>query len=87
MTTRKEYEAWAKHAVHKTVGDLLWACWEKSASLERESCARICDLQTKEPECPERAAYCAEAIRRRSNNQVKADAEGGRALNAGLDDD
>lgn len=28
-----------------------------------EACAKVCDEQAKEPECPERAAYCAEAIR------------------------
>lgn len=30
---------------------------------ERERCAMVCDAQSTEPECPERAAYCAEAIR------------------------
>lgn len=29
----------------------------------RERCAKVCDEQAKEPECPERAAYCADAIR------------------------
>lgn len=28
-----------------------------------EACARVCEEQAKEPECPERAAYCAAAIR------------------------
>lgn len=28
-----------------------------------EAAAAICDEQAKEPECPERATYCAEAIR------------------------
>lgn len=31
------------------------------AALERA--ALVCDEQAKEPECPERATYCAEAIR------------------------
>jgi predicted RND superfamily exporter protein len=30
---------------------------------ERERCAKVCDGQAKEPECPERGAYCAAAIR------------------------
>lgn len=30
---------------------------------ERERCAKVCDAQASEPECPERATYCAEAIR------------------------
>jgi hypothetical protein len=35
------------------------------ADIEREECASICDKQAKEPECPERAMYCADAIRER----------------------
>ena len=30
-----------------------------------EACEKICDEQAKEPECPERAEYCADEIRRR----------------------
>jgi hypothetical protein len=30
---------------------------------ERERCAKVCEDQANEPECPERAMYCAEAIR------------------------
>ena len=32
-----------------------------AAALERA--AEVCDEQAKEPECPERATYCADAIR------------------------
>lgn len=32
---------------------------------EREECAKVCDQQAHEPECPERATYCADAIRAR----------------------
>lgn len=35
------------------------------AAHEREECAKVCDEEAKEPECPERAAYCAAAIRAR----------------------
>lgn len=28
-----------------------------------EACAKVCDEQQQEPECPERANYCAETIR------------------------
>lgn len=38
------------------------------ASQEREECAKVCDAQASEPECPERAQYCAAAIRARSKN-------------------
>lgn len=36
-----------------------------AAKAEREACAKVCDEQAKEPECPERAQYCAAAIRAR----------------------
>lgn len=37
------------------------------AAAEREACAQVCDQQAGEPECPERAAYCADAIRARGS--------------------
>lgn len=40
---------------------------EKIADIEREACAKLCDDQISEGECPERAAYCAEAIRARNS--------------------
>ena len=44
------------------------ALWEAATKAEREACAKVCDEQAKEPECPERAMYCADAIRARSND-------------------
>lgn len=41
--------------------------WEAAQKLEREACALVCDVQAMEPECPERAKYCADSIRARSN--------------------
>lgn len=38
---------------------------EFAQKLEREACAKLCDKQAREPECPEREKYCAEAIRAR----------------------
>lgn len=35
----------------------------KAAEIQREQDALICEAQAKEPECPERAQYCADAIR------------------------
>lgn len=32
---------------------------------ENDACAAVCDAQAEGPECPERARYCAEAIRLR----------------------
>lgn len=41
--------------------------WEAVAQAVREAvieeCAKVCDEQAALPECPERATYCAEAIR------------------------
>ena len=42
--------------------------WVRAALLEygqivREECAKACDRQASLPECPERATYCADAIR------------------------
>lgn len=39
------------------------------AAAEREACAQVCDAQSREPECPERAAYCADAIRARNEQE------------------
>lgn len=42
---------------------------ELVAAAEREACANVCDAQQLEPECPERASYCAEAIRARGQKE------------------
>lgn len=39
---------------------------------ERDRCARICEEQAREPECPERAQYCADAIRASATIGVQA---------------
>ena len=36
---------------------------DQFAAKVREQCAKACDAQADHPECPERAVYCAEAIR------------------------
>lgn len=41
-------------------------CLERNKTVQ-EACAQICDAQQLEGECPERARYCAEAIRARGN--------------------
>lgn len=38
---------------------------EAGVKAEREACAKVCEGQAKEPECTERAQYCADAIRNR----------------------
>jgi hypothetical protein len=37
----------------------------KLVEAEREACAKVCESQLEEGECPERAQYCADAIRAR----------------------
>lgn len=39
----------------------------EAVAKEREACAAVADEQQKEPECPERASYIADAIRARGN--------------------
>lgn len=66
---RSSFEKWAKDAcIRSDLG--AWEAWQARAALTApqweaiiEECARICDEQAKEPECPERAQYCADAIR------------------------
>ena len=50
---------------------LLRMLWDASAAWEREACAKVCDAQADEPECQERAEYCAVAIRMRSNDLIR----------------
>lgn len=40
-----------------------WRTWQAATNTALERAALVCDEQAKEPECPERATYCAEAIR------------------------
>lgn len=47
------------HGDNTALQSLLAAAEQKG----REEAAKVCDAQALEPECPERAAYCAEAIR------------------------
>ncbi len=47
---------WSLHSVE--ADDLA-----KFAALVAEECAKECDEQASEGECPERAKYCAEAVR------------------------
>lgn len=57
------------------VPDALWETPELArfaelvAAAERDACAKVCDAQQLEPECPERASYCAEAIRSRGQKE------------------
>ena len=60
------------------VGGIVWADCELAwineritlaILAEREACAMECEAQAEEPECPDRAQYCADSIRMRSNAQ------------------
>ena len=54
-----EGDAAAQAVLEYAIGEAVLA--------EREACAQVCDAQADEPECQERAEYCADAIRMRSN--------------------
>ena len=68
LTDKEAFDLIAAHAVpglHGYSADAMM-----SAVLEeREACAKVCDEQAGEPECSERAKYCAEEIRSRSNTK------------------
>lgn len=65
----EEFEKWAEKFAWfgrdgKTEALEIWeAAWQASRKQALEEAAKVCDEQDSEPECPERAAYCAEAIR------------------------
>ena len=68
-----EFDKWIKRRMpgnsgRNTVLEMgLRKAFEAGVKIERKACAKICDAQANEPECPERAKYCADAIRERSN--------------------
>ena len=55
----------------------IFAAIEDSVAAERERCAKVCEAQAAEQECPERAQYCADAVRMRSNEATLANDTGG----------
>jgi hypothetical protein len=71
-----DFETWWFESGSGTYGQKAAAkqAWEAAVKFEREACAQTCEEQTIEPECPERAQYCADAIRMRSNVEVRGEA-------------
>lgn len=64
------YEAWHGYAPTPEDWpecDKMVIKWESVARAVALECAKVCESQAVEPECPERAQYCADAIRMRSN--------------------
>ena len=53
--------------LHSRIGEPFWISTREElqafAALVLEEAAKVCDEQAKEPECPERAQYCADDIR------------------------
>lgn len=49
----------------------IFTAMRGAIAAEREACAKVCEAQAIEPECPERAQYCAYAIRLRSNAEFR----------------
>lgn len=66
MDAKEEFwRQWGVDGKPGAVMRIVEAAWEAATLAEREACAKVCDEQANEPECPERARYCAEAIRER----------------------
>jgi len=61
MTFDEWRDTYSKHGMMNEA--MARAAWDAAI----EACAKVCDEQALEPECPERAKYCADAIRTRSN--------------------
>lgn len=74
--SRAAFEAWAETVDIDTSkwfdypdiyrfksAETSWVAWQASREQALEEAAQACIEQQQEPECPERAAYCAEAIR------------------------
>lgn len=72
MTERERAVRLAKEAGMPTLTEFGYECVEQLIHLARaeafEEAAKVCDSQAAEPECPERAAYCADAIRKLKEN-------------------
>lgn len=52
-------------AGHRAVSPWVMKLVGDAVAKEREECAKECEAQLNEGECPERAQYCADAIRAR----------------------
>ena len=57
--TREEVDVLCQQAISESMKETQY----EFANLILEAAALKCDVQQLEPECPERASYCAEAIR------------------------
>ena len=57
--TREEIDVLCQQAISESMKETQY----KFANLVLEGAALKCDEQQLEPECPERASYCAEVIR------------------------
>ena len=57
--TREEIDVLCQQAISESMKETQY----KFANLVLEAAALKCDEQQLEPECPERASYCAEVIR------------------------
>ena len=61
--TREEIDALWQKAMHSAIKANEPSTRYEFANLILEAAALKCDVQQLEPECPERASYCAEVIR------------------------
>lgn len=69
------FEQWAisEFGAGVVISGQLRQAWDAAIA----EAAMMCDEQAKEPECPERATYCADAIRMLSSNVELTGTPGG----------
>jgi len=64
MSAADKYVGFAASGVYINAdARLMWQGFQLGEASALERAAKVCDAQHGEPECPERAKYCAEAIR------------------------
>ena len=75
----KYVRGWFRHNQPSMVKEALSTtpdqALEQFAERVREQCAKACDAQADHPECPERAAYCAEA-----NSEIERKMDAGKFI-------
>lgn len=72
MTSREAFEAALTKArnsstqtdpLYWNTSDAMFWAWQAAIQHARDVAVKVCEEQAKKPECPERAIYCADAIK------------------------
>lgn len=69
MTDEEIIALWVANYSEENIVERVKSFARAIIAAERERCAQVCDRQASEPECPERARYCAEAIRAKAKEK------------------